>query len=176
MAFDFTEEIHFWSPNYESFQQQDWEKLDGIDWVELLRDKPQFAEHCNWEKLNGGNWVELLAAKPKFADKCKLGRFLGKAEFDLLITRPQLFYFFKTDEFTTSDWIFLLSKSIEIASLCPWKDFSRMDIMNIFVYQTEFDTHSDYLATFCDFSKLQDNDWNKILQKHPDFSKFRNKK
>ena len=51
-------------------QMNDTNKLDGDDWVRLLKVFPQFAQYCNWEKLSRKNWIDLLEARPEFADKC----------------------------------------------------------------------------------------------------------
>ena len=48
----------------------DTNKLNGDDWVRLLKVFPQFAQYCNWEKLSRKNWIDLLEARPEFADKC----------------------------------------------------------------------------------------------------------
>ena len=48
----------------------DTNKLNGDDWVRLLKVFPQFAPYCNWEKLSRKNWIDLLEARPEFADKC----------------------------------------------------------------------------------------------------------
>ena len=46
------------------------DKLNGDDWVRLLKVFPQFAQYCNWEKLSRKNWIDLLEAHPEFANKC----------------------------------------------------------------------------------------------------------
>lgn len=46
------------------------DKLNGDDWVRLLKVFPQFAPYCNWEKLSRKNWIDLVEARPEFADKC----------------------------------------------------------------------------------------------------------
>ena len=51
-------------------QMNDTNKLNGNDWVRLLKVFPQFAPYCNWEKLSRKNWIDLLEARPEFADKC----------------------------------------------------------------------------------------------------------
>ena len=48
----------------------DTNKLNGDDWVRLLKVFPQFAQYCNWEKLSRKNWIDLVEARPEFADKC----------------------------------------------------------------------------------------------------------
>ena len=48
----------------------DFTKLDGDDWMYLLRKHLQFADHCDWSKLNGYNWANLLCAQLQFADHC----------------------------------------------------------------------------------------------------------
>ena len=45
----------------------DTNKLDGDDWVRLLKVFPQFAQYCNWEKLSRKNWIDLVEARPEFA-------------------------------------------------------------------------------------------------------------
>ena len=48
-------------------QMNDTNKLDGDDWVRLLKVFPQFAQYCNWEKLSRKNWIDLVEARPEFA-------------------------------------------------------------------------------------------------------------
>ena len=63
---------------YEEYTEKDWKKLDGYDWVCLLREQPIFAKHCESEKLDGLDWSCLLTEQPKFAKHCdwkKLNRY-----------------------------------------------------------------------------------------------------
>ena len=42
---------------------------DGSDWVQELIEHPRNANKCKWELLDGENWAELLKDRPEFADK-----------------------------------------------------------------------------------------------------------
>ena len=44
-----------------------WNKLEGWDWIWLLRELPHLAFHCDWEKLSGLGWKFLLQEQPHFA-------------------------------------------------------------------------------------------------------------
>ena len=54
--------------NYKDYTKEDWEKLNGYDWGNLLSDKPQFAKYCNWNLLDGDDWRCLLSWQPQFKD------------------------------------------------------------------------------------------------------------
>ena len=54
--------------NYENYTKEDWSKLNGSDWSRLLREQPQFSEHCTekyWSKLDGTDWSQLLREQPQ---------------------------------------------------------------------------------------------------------------
>jgi len=44
-----------------------WNKLDGWDWVKLLRKCPEFVNKCDWSKLDDEDWNYLLKVQPQFA-------------------------------------------------------------------------------------------------------------
>lgn len=65
---------------------EEFEKFTGSDWVQLLSEKPEFANKCDcyevvgdiginvmvksWDKLTAKQWYDLLIKQPQFADKC----------------------------------------------------------------------------------------------------------
>jgi hypothetical protein len=38
----------------------DYAKMTGREWSELLSEHPQYADKCDWDKLDGDDWVYLL--------------------------------------------------------------------------------------------------------------------
>ena len=44
--------------------QEDWDKLNGRDWANLLCRHTQFVPWCPWDKLEGSDWVILLLEHP----------------------------------------------------------------------------------------------------------------
>lgn len=50
---------------YENHTEEDWSKLSGNDWANLLREYPQFANKCDWKKLNWYDWDYLLKRQPQ---------------------------------------------------------------------------------------------------------------
>ena len=68
----------------------------------LSRGRPEFADKCDWEKLNGADWVQLLRARRGLADYCpweKLGKVDQESLFQLY---PTLVNRYKTNDVETS--------------------------------------------------------------------------
>jgi hypothetical protein len=59
--------------------------------VELLKNRPKFAAHCNWSQLSGADWARLLERRPEFAKMCDVTKLSDSDCVELLQTQPQLF-------------------------------------------------------------------------------------
>ena len=94
---------------------EEFEKFTGSDWVQLLSEKPEFANKCDchevvgdiginvmvnsWDKLTAKQWYNLLIKQPQFADKCnKWNDFPHWMLTSLLKKHPQLAKYFKNAE------------------------------------------------------------------------------
>lgn len=121
-----------------------WDRLTGEDWSFLLISQPQFAEFCDWGKLDGDDWGHLLAVHPQFAHRCDWGKLTG-----------------------TYAWIELLFHQPQFVDHCPVLDqFQGLTWALLLITRPD-------LAKYCDWGKLKQEDWDQLLEQHPQFNDFR---
>ena len=177
-----------------------WRKIPPQAWLDLLRERPEFADKCNkWSKFDARMWEWLLIKQPQFADKCEkwkdfpphLWRSLFSAqpqladkcdrwdEFDgekwSLLLREQPQFADKCDkwhDFNGNNWSCLLEKQPQFADKCnKWYEFDSFDWRRLLEKQPQF-------ADKCDWSKLDSLDtyyWSELLQDQPQFADKCNK-
>lgn len=68
--------------NYENYTKEDWSKLDGWDWRDLLIEQPQFSEHCTTHVFtfdcgDSGRIIFIDKSKPEII---RIGCFSGTKE------------------------------------------------------------------------------------------------
>lgn len=147
-------------------QESDWDKLDGKDWVGLLRWKPNLAKYCRWSKLDGSNWARLLEMYPEFAGKCdweKTKNWTSRDWAMLIRSKPEYATFERMQTFTGSDWSIVLSRQPSLAKDELLVKLQGKDWVALILSQPQF-------AKKCDWRKLNADDWIKLLKKQPEFA------
>ena len=73
--------------------KEDWDKLNGRDWANLLCRHPGFEAKCPWEKLEGCDWVILLNEHPLpfISDHCQWNKLDEQDWARLLDKEPEMF-------------------------------------------------------------------------------------
>ena len=98
-----------------------WTRLDELSWVDLLSQKPEFAEKCDkYDDFSATDWKNLLSEQPQFADKCawhKINR--NTILVDLLMKQPQLIKYCNTSIITEKGKAKLLAKHPDLAKYFP---------------------------------------------------------
>ena len=142
----------------------DWGKLDGRSWAKLLTARPEFADKCDWGKLDGYRWTELLETQPQFADKCDWGKLDGYNWRELLKVQPQFadkcdWGFFGS--FGSFNWVSLLTDRPEFADKCDWGKLNGIHWAKLLAVHPEF-------ANRCDWGKLSKWEWSYLVFSRPD--------
>jgi hypothetical protein len=126
----------------------DYSKIAGHDWIDLIREQPQYTDKVQWSKLDGSDWWNLLQYNPEYAvyagplDWAKIpSRGIGC----LLYSQPHFLEHFDLSEMAGPDWFYLLYNRPKFA---------------------EHANPSDWL-------KLTDKQWTGLLSIHPQFSVYR---
>ncbi len=147
-----------------------WEKFSGTDWMELLSERPEFADKCDWSKLSGGDWALLLRSRPEFADKCDKWTEMDEEDWTCLLgSRPQ---FSKRQECPLpelggSGWSAVLCGCPEMAEQCPWDRLNGSDWASLLQLQPQF-------ADRCPWDRLNGLDWETLLVSQPQFGTWCN--
>ena len=147
-------------------QESDWDKLDGKDWVGLLRWKPNLSKYCRWSKLDGSNWARLLEMYPEFAEKCdweKTKNWTSRDWAMLIRSKPEYATFERMQTFTGSDWSIVLSRQPSLAKDEWFVKLQGKDWVALILSQPQF-------MEKCDWRKLNVDDWIKLLKKQPEFA------
>lgn len=167
-----------------------WEKFSGTDWMELLSERPEFADKCDWSKLSGADWALLLGSRPEFADKCDKWTEMDEEAWTCLLGRrpqfskrqecplpelggsgwsavlcgcPEMAEQCPWDRLNGSDWASLLQQQPQFSSRCSWDRLNGLDWETLLVSQPQF-------GTYCDWDKLSGINWAVLLKAQPQFA------
>jgi len=172
-----------------------WDNLNGWNWADLLKKRPQFAGKCDWDKLSGLDWAELVSEQVHFKDRCPWSIFDGGDWAILLAKQPQFAGKCKWDTLGVMEWFSLLQMQPKFEDKCPWNllfDVARLDDdycsewISLLQAQPKFEDkcpwdrlsgiHWAYLLseqpgfkTRCPWSKLNGHDWAYLLSEQPGF-------
>lgn len=163
--------------------------MSGYDWVELLREKPQFVHFALLDRLNGTDWVKLLRAVPPLADYCRwsvldaehwrtlLNEGLCEravAEFALaepsmqipaLLRQPQLEHYVNFSRYSLADWLRLLRKCPQMAPAHPeW--CAKLNPTQVIAFLEEYGL-PETLLSMLPSSQLTGIDWLRVMIKNP---------
>jgi len=149
---------------------------ESMEIIQGYKYKREIIEQVNYEALKGYQISEILST-------------VGDRDLDILDIK----------ELTNMDWINLLSYKPEMLEHCDYDKFMRGDIFysirlccmfdapDLSYLVTERDTDSispfgwekliiekpEIFLAHCNFSKLDENNWKSILDRHPDFFKYK---
>lgn len=155
--------------NYKSAKPEYWDRLNGSDWVALLRWKPNLATHCDWNKLTGEDWAILLPFYPQFADFCdwgKTGQWTGHDWAMIIKNEPKLLTTEGLSKMNGDDLVVMLTKQPQLADKC---DLSKLSGWNwAILLQAQ-----PALSGLCDWSKLNAYAWIALLKRQPQFAMYR---
>ena len=155
--------------NYKSAKSQDWDKLNGSDWVGLLRWKPNLATHCDWSKLTGRDWAILLSFYHEFIECCecdKTKEWTGRDWAMVIRNEPKLATKERLDKMKGEDLVVVLIKQPHLADKCDLSKLSGWNWASLLQAQPN-------LEEICDWSKFSANHWVQLLKHHPQFAKHR---
>ena len=112
----------------EYFTNALWDEFSPVEWTELLKAQPQFADKCTkykgWEKFDSWHWWDLLSSQPQFTEKAK--EYSSSWAWRLSI-KPELAKECKCwGKFYYWDWIKLLKSQPQFADKCPNKIYDRL--------------------------------------------------
>ena len=158
--------FHGW---HYSIKDSDWERIDGKNWVGLLKWQPHLASHCAWDKLDGSDWAKLLALYPEFAEKCDWGKtksWSGRDWAMLICNAPEFATDVRLDKMVGKDLVVVLSKQPQFAGSCDFGKLCGDDWVELLTVQPCF-------ADKCDWSKLNRSNWLSLLKEQPQFAEKR---
>lgn len=102
--------------------------------------------------LNTLDWLDLLQYRPEFLKYCDFEKFIKGDPFNLI----QLITLFESPDLS------YLLNSIDIKDITP------------FGWEKLLVSNPEKFATMCDFSKLNENNWNVILSENPELKIYKN--
>ena len=165
-----TYELAIWLRyNYPLARTEDWDILNGSDWVGLLRWKPHLAMYCNWEKLNGEDWAKLLSFYPEFVSKCDWRKTNGWSGLDwalVIRNEPKIATLERMMTMNGEDLVVVLAKHPELMDICPLSRLNGRDWAEILQVQPQ-------LSNVCDWDKFNVEDWLLLLEQKPQFASKR---
>lgn len=145
--------------------QCEWNKLNGADWSNLLRDRPEFCENCDFSLFSSGDWVNLLSAQPDFAEKCKMDAFECRYWAKLVASQVVFAQRCPFSRFGGSHWSVVLSAQPAFEKICCWEKLNGKDWASLLVAQPQF-------ANLCQWQLLCGADWAMLLGARPAFSDY----
>ena len=168
--------------------------MSGFDWVELLKERPDFIHFALLERLNGIDWLRLLRAVPSLKDYCHWNvlendqwRTMLKeglcdpdiAEFALaepslqipaIVRQPDLVKYVNFSQYRLADWLRLLRKRPELAASYPqW--CANLNSTQVIAFFDDFTLPEELLAML-PAGQLVGIDWIRLLIRHPRCAKF----
>lgn len=167
--------------------QYDWSKINADDWVSLLKQQPQFSEHCKkWKDFSGDNWTSLLVEQPQFSKYCKKwNAFSGDNWQELLCRRPEEFSRKCSEikgwkKLTPTNWSELLTEQPRFKELCSettWMEMRAEDWFRLLCAQPRFAEECDRYNGFATLNREVLGDdfcekWSELLQKEKTFEKY----
>ena len=155
--------------NFKSAKPEYWDKLNGSDWVGLLRWEPNLSTRCNWNKLTSRDWAVLLSFHSEFVDYCDWGKteqWSGRDWAMAIKNEPKLAAKERLDKMKGEDLVVVLTKQPQLADKCDLSKLSGWNWASLLQVQPA-------LAGLCDWSKFSAHDWLSLLKQQPQFANYR---
>lgn len=149
---------------------------ESMDIVQGYDYNRNIIEQVNYRSLKGYQIAEILIhSGERDLDILDISRITNLEWLNLLENRPSMINYCDLNKFTSGDIFY----SIRLCCMFESPDFSYLiinrDISEISPFGWEkllIERPSEFLS-FCDFSKLDNNNWGNILKERPELSKYR---
>ncbi len=156
-----------------NLKQDDWKKLTGNNWQELLCRELEFEDECSdvdgWQKLTGDNWFSLLYRQftcfESYCNWSKLNETAPQNIVRLFAKHPEAIEKSKYEwsRLDADSWGYLLARQPQFSEHCKkWKEFSGDNWTSLLVEQPQF---SKYCKRWNDFSG---DNWQTLLCRRPE--------